>query len=68
LAKIKSITFKPQNEWVIWCESYQNARFGAVVEYLDAQENEVLPRIGTSMERTENVADVAYGDTSKLNT
>jgi polyribonucleotide nucleotidyltransferase len=66
LAKIKSITFKPQMN-----ESYdveiKMLDFGAVVEYLEAPGNEVLHVSELAWERTENVSDVVnMGDTFQV--
>ena len=59
LAKIKSITFKPQMGEAYEVKVIKMLDFGAVVEYLDAPGNEVLLHVSElAWERTENVSDV----------
>jgi polyribonucleotide nucleotidyltransferase len=59
LAKIKSITFKPQMNEAYDVKVIKMLDFGAVVEYLDAPGNEVLLHVSElAWERTENVSDV----------
>jgi len=59
LAKIKSITFKPQVGSVYEVKVIKMLDFGAVVEYLEAPGNEVLLHISElAWERTNNVSDV----------
>jgi polyribonucleotide nucleotidyltransferase len=59
LAKIKSITFKPQMNVAYDVKVIKMLDFGAVVEYLEAPGNEVLLHVSElAWERTENVADV----------
>ncbi|TRX38795.1 polyribonucleotide nucleotidyltransferase [Flavobacterium sp. ZT3R18] len=59
LAKIQSITFKPQMNESYEVKVIKMLDFGAVVEYLDAPGNEVLLHVSElAWERTENVADV----------
>ncbi|MFD2564456.1 polyribonucleotide nucleotidyltransferase [Aquimarina rubra] len=59
LAKIDSITFKPEVGSVYEVKVVKMLDFGAVVEYLDAPGNEVLLHVSElAWERTENVSDV----------
>jgi polyribonucleotide nucleotidyltransferase len=59
LAKIKSITFKPQMNVAYEVKVIKMLDFGAVVEYLEAPGNEVLLHVSElAWERTENVSDV----------
>ena len=59
LAKIDSITFKPQVGSVYEVKVIKMLDFGAVVEYLEAPGNEVLLHVSElAWERTENVSDV----------
>lgn len=59
LAKIDSITFKPEKGSVYEVKVIKILDFGAVVEYLEAPGNEVLLHISElAWERTENVTDV----------
>ena len=59
LAKIKSITFKPQMGEAYEVKVIKMLDFGAVVEYTAAPGNEVLLHVSElAWERTENVADV----------
>ncbi|WP_373056617.1 polyribonucleotide nucleotidyltransferase [Zunongwangia sp. H14] len=59
LAKIESITFKPEKGSVYEVKVIKVLDFGAVVEYLDAPGNEVLLHISElAWERTDNVTDV----------
>jgi len=59
LAKIDSITFKPEVGSVYEVKVIKILDFGAVVEYLDAPGNEVLLHVSElAWERTENVTDV----------
>jgi polyribonucleotide nucleotidyltransferase len=59
LAKIQSITFKPQMGEAYDVKVIKMLDFGAVVEYLAAPGNEVLLHVSElAWERTENVADV----------
>ena len=59
LAKIKSITFKPQMGEAYDVKVIKILDFGAVVEYLAAPGNEVLLHVSElAWERTENVTDV----------
>ena len=59
LAKIRSITFKPEMGGTYSVKVVKMLDFGAVVEYLDAPGNEVLLHVSElAWERTENVADV----------
>jgi polyribonucleotide nucleotidyltransferase len=59
LAKIDSVTFKPEKGSVYEVTVVKVLDFGAVVEYNDAPGNEVLLHISElAWERTENVADV----------
>jgi polyribonucleotide nucleotidyltransferase len=59
LAKIKSITFKPQMNEAYDVKVIKMLDFGAVVEYLEAPGNEVLLHVSElAWERTENVSDV----------
>ncbi len=68
LAKIKSITFKPQVGEAYDVKVVKMLDFGAVVEYLEAPGNEVLLHVSElAWERTENVTDVVnMGDTFKV--
>jgi polyribonucleotide nucleotidyltransferase len=67
LAKIKSITFKPQMNVAYEVKVIKMLDFGAVIEYLEAPGNEVLLHVSElAWERTENVSDVVnMGDVSK---
>ena len=59
LAKIQSITFKPQMGEAYEVKVIKMLDFGAVVEYTAAPGNEVLLHVSElAWERTENVADV----------
>ncbi len=59
LAKIKSLTFKPEVGNVYPVKVIKTLDFGAVVEYAEAPGNEVLLHISElAWERTENVTDV----------
>ncbi len=59
LAKIDSITFKPVVGNVYEVKVIKMLDFGAVVEYIEAPENEVLLHVSElAWERTENVSDV----------
>ncbi len=59
LAKIDSITFKPEVGSVYEVKVIKMLDFGAVVEYTDAPGNEVLLHVSElAWERTENVSDV----------
>ncbi|MBL4939524.1 MAG: S1 RNA-binding domain-containing protein, partial [Lutibacter sp.] len=59
LAKIDSITFKPQVGSVYEVKVIKMLDFGAVVEYVEAPGNEVLLHISElAWERTNNVTDV----------
>jgi polyribonucleotide nucleotidyltransferase len=59
LAKIDSITFKPEVGSVYEVKVIKMLDFGAVVEYVDAPGNEVLLHVSElAWERTENVSDV----------
>ncbi|MFA9186618.1 polyribonucleotide nucleotidyltransferase [Flavobacterium sp. FBOR7N2.3] len=59
LAKIKSITFKPQMGEAYEVKVIKMLDFGAVVEYTAAPGNEVLLHVSElAWERTENVTDV----------
>jgi len=59
LAKIQSITFKPQMGEAYDVKVIKMLDFGAVVEYLAAPGNEVLLHVSElAWERTENVSDV----------
>lgn len=59
LAKIRSITFKPEVGESYTVKVVKMLDFGAVVEYVDAPGNEVLLHVSElAWERTENVADV----------
>jgi polyribonucleotide nucleotidyltransferase len=59
LAKIDSITFKPEVGKVYSVKVIKMLDFGAVVEYIDAPGNEVLLHISElAWERTNNVTDV----------
>ena len=59
LAKIDSITFKPEVGSVYEVKVIKILDFGAVVEYVEAPGNEVLLHVSElAWERTENVSDV----------
>ncbi len=59
LAKMDSITFKPEKGSVYNVKVVKVLDFGAVVEYLDAPGNEVLLHISEiAWERTDNVTDI----------
>ncbi|MAG88992.1 MULTISPECIES: polyribonucleotide nucleotidyltransferase [Zunongwangia] len=59
LAKIDSITFKPEKGSVYEVKVIKLLDFGAVVEYIEAPGNEVLLHISElAWERTNNVTDV----------
>ena len=59
LAKIAAITFKPQAGSIYEVKVIKILDFGAVVEYTEAPENEVLLHISElAWERTNNVTDV----------
>ncbi len=59
LAKIDSITFKPEVGSVYEVKVIKILDFGAVVEYVDAPGNETLLHVSElAWERTENVTDV----------
>ncbi len=59
LAKIDSITFKPQVGSIYEVKVVKMLDFGAVVEYTEAPGNEVLLHVSElAWERTENVSDV----------
>ncbi len=59
LAKIDSITFKPEVNSVYEVKVIKMLDFGAVVEYIEAPGNEVLLHVSElAWERTENVSDV----------
>ncbi|GAB1307773.1 polyribonucleotide nucleotidyltransferase [Urechidicola sp. KH5] len=59
LAKIDSITFKPEKGSVYEVKVIKMLDFGAVVEYMEAPGNEVLLHVSElAWERTENVTDV----------
>ncbi|MGB8704722.1 MAG: S1 RNA-binding domain-containing protein, partial [Gillisia sp.] len=59
LAKIDSITFKPEKGSVYEVKVIKILDFGAVVEYLEAPGNEVLLHISElAWDRTDNVTDV----------
>ena len=59
LAKIDSVTFKPQVGSVYEVKVIKMLDFGAVVEYTEAPGNEVLLHVSElAWERTENVSDV----------
>ena len=64
LAKIDSITFKPEVGSVYEVKVIKMLDFGAVVEYIEAPGNEVLLHVSElAWERTENVSDVvSMGD------
>ncbi|NAS14057.1 polyribonucleotide nucleotidyltransferase [Poritiphilus flavus] len=64
LAKIDSITFKPEVGSVYEVKVIKILDFGAVVEYVEAPGNEVLLHVSElAWERTENVTDaVSMGD------
>jgi polyribonucleotide nucleotidyltransferase len=59
LAKIDSITFKPESGSIYEVKVIKILDFGAVVEYLDAPGNEVLLHVSElAWERTDKVTDV----------
>ncbi|MGM0932789.1 MAG: polyribonucleotide nucleotidyltransferase [Bacteroidota bacterium] len=59
LAKIESITFKPEKGATYKVKVIKVLDFGAVVEYLDAPGNEVLLHISElAWDRTDNVTDI----------
>lgn len=59
LAKIDSLTFKPEVGSVYEVKVIKMLDFGAVVEYTDAPGNEILLHVSElAWERTENVSDV----------
>ncbi len=59
LAKIDSITFKPETGSIYEVKVIKILDFGAVVEYLDAPGNEVLLHVSElAWERTDKVTDV----------
>ncbi|WP_420572176.1 polyribonucleotide nucleotidyltransferase [Kordia sp.] len=59
LAKIDSITFKPEKGSIYEVKVVKMLDFGAVVEYTEAPGNEVLLHISElAWERTDNVSDV----------
>ncbi|WP_152285718.1 polyribonucleotide nucleotidyltransferase [Flavicella marina] len=59
LARIESLTFKPEKGEKYKVKVIKMLDFGAVVEYLDAPGNEVLLHVSElAWERTENVSDV----------
>ncbi|MDT0641656.1 polyribonucleotide nucleotidyltransferase [Zunongwangia sp. F363] len=59
LAKIESITFKPEKGSVYEVKVIKVLDFGAVVEYVEAPGNEVLLHISElAWERTDNVTDI----------
>ena len=59
LAKLDSITFKPEKGSVYEVKVIKVLDFGAVVEYLDAPGNEVLLHISElAWDRTDNVTDI----------
>ncbi|SRX54155.1 polyribonucleotide nucleotidyltransferase [Aequorivita sp. CIP111184] len=59
LAKIDSLTFKPEVGSVYEVKVIKMLDFGAVVEYMDAPGNETLLHVSElAWERTENVTDV----------
>jgi len=59
LAKIDSITFKPEVGSVYEVKVIKMLDFGAVIEYIEAPGNEVLLHVSElAWERTENVSDV----------
>jgi len=64
LAKIDSITFKPEEGSVYEVKVIKMLDFGAVVEYTEAPGNEILLHVSElAWERTENVSDVlSMGD------
>jgi len=68
IAKIKSITFKPEVNEVYNVKVIKLLDFGAVVEYLNAPGNEVLLHISElAWERTDKVTDVVnMGDTFEV--
>jgi polyribonucleotide nucleotidyltransferase len=59
LAKIDSLTFKPEVGSIYEVKVIKMLDFGAVVEYMDAPGNEILLHVSElAWERTENVSDV----------
>jgi polyribonucleotide nucleotidyltransferase len=59
LAKIDSLTFKPEVGSIYEVKVIKMLDFGAVVEYTDAPGNEILLHVSElAWERTENVSDV----------
>ena len=59
LAKIDSLTFKPEIGSIYEVKVIKMLDFGAVVEYTDAPGNEILLHVSElAWERTENVSDV----------
>ncbi len=61
LAKIDSLTFKPEVGSVYEVRVIKMLDFGAVVEYTDAAGNEILLHVSElAWERTENVSDVVH--------
>ena len=59
MAKIESITFKPEKGSVYEVKVIKILDFGAVVEYTEAPGNEVLLHVSElAWERTNNVTDV----------
>ncbi len=59
LAKVDSITFKPEVGSVYEVKVIKMLDFGAVVEYIEAPGNEILLHVSElAWERTENVSDV----------
>ncbi|GAA0873252.1 polyribonucleotide nucleotidyltransferase [Gangjinia marincola] len=59
LAKIESITFKPEKGSIYEVKVIKVLDFGAVVEYVEAPGNEVLLHISElAWERTDNVTDI----------
>ncbi|QAA82848.1 polyribonucleotide nucleotidyltransferase [Aequorivita sp. H23M31] len=61
MAKIDSLTFKPEVNSVYEVRVIKMLDFGAVVEFLDAPGNEVLLHISElAWDRTENVSDVVH--------
>ena len=61
LAKIDSLTFKPEVGGVYLVKVIKMLDFGAVVEYTDAPGNETLLHVSElAWERTENVTDVVH--------
>lgn len=60
LAKIDSLTFKPEVGSIYEVKVIKMLDFGAVVEYTEAPGNEILLHVSElAWERTENVSDVA---------